>query len=314
MNKKIVVFGGGTGLSTLLRGLKEYPVDISAIVSVCDDGSSTGKLREEFNIPAVGDIRKVLISLAEVEPLVKNLLDYRFETNSDLNGHPVGNLLLTATTNMTGSVSKGIEALNKILNLKGKVIPLTDESVTLKAVMDDDEIVVGEHFITDDSRKIKKVFYDKSPAATLEAINAIHDADLIVLSMGSLFTSILPNLICEDIVNAIDKSSAKIMYVCNIMSQPGETDNFKVSDYINVINSYLGERKLDAIVVNNGSIINKIEKKYKNDEQKIPVINDIKGKEKIDIIEDDLVYIKDEVIRHNYILLGYHIFSYLLKM
>lgn len=314
MNKKVVVFGGGTGLSTLLRGLKLYPIEITAIVSVCDDGSSTGKLREEFHIPAVGDIRKVLISLSEDEPLIKDLLDYRFKTSSDLNGHAIGNLLLAATTNMTGSVSKGIESLSKIFKLKGKILPLTDENITLKALMDDGDIVTGEHNITEDKRKISKVFYDKSPKANKDAIKAIKEADLIVLSMGSLFTSILPNLICNDIIKAIDNSNAKILYICNMMTQPGETDNYKVSDHIEIINDYLGNRKVNAVIANSGKISNKIVKKYETSEQKNPVLVDIKTSKNIDVIEDNLVIIKNEVIRHDYILLGYHVFSYLLKM
>ena len=314
MNKKVVVFGGGTGLSTLLSGLKLYPIDITAIVSVCDDGKSTGKLREEFHIPAVGDIRKVLISLSEDEPLIKELLDYRFKTSSDLDGHAVGNLLLAATTNMNGSVSKGIESLSKIFKLKGKILPLTDENITLKALMDDGNIVTGEHNITQDKRKISKVFYDKSPKANKDAIKAIKDADLIVLSMGSLFTSILPNLICDDIIKAIDNSDAKILYICNMMTQPGETDNFGVSDHIKIINDYLGNRKINAVIANNGKISNKIVKKYETSEQKNPVPIDIKTSKNIDVIEDNLVIINDEVNRHDFILLGYHVFSYLLKM
>ena len=314
MNKKVVVFGGGTGLSTLLSGLKLYPIDITAIVSVCDDGKSTGKLREEFHIPAVGDIRKVLISLSEDEPLIKELLDYRFKTSSDLDGHAVGNLLLAATTNMNGSVSKGIESLSKIFKLKGKILPLTDENITLKALMDDGNIVTGEHNITQDKRKISKVFYDKSPKANKDAIKAIKDADLIVLSMGSLFTSILPNLICDDIIKAIDNSDAKILYICNMMTQPGETDNFGVSDHIKIINDYLGNRKINAVIANNGKISNRIVKKYETSEQKNPVPIDIKTSKNIDVIEDNLVIINDEVNRHDFILLGYHVFSYLLKM
>ena len=149
MKKKVVILGGGTGLSYLLRGLKEFPLDITAIVSVCDDGRSTGRLREEFNIPAMGDIRKVLVSLAETEQLVEELLNYRFKTNSDLNGHPVGDLLLTAAQNMTGSMSDGISALSKVLNLKGKVVPFSEENVTLMGEMMDGKTIRGEHNITE---------------------------------------------------------------------------------------------------------------------------------------------------------------------
>jgi len=313
MNKKVVVLGGGTGLSTLLRGLKEFPVDITAIVSVCDDGSSTGILREEFNIPAVGDIRKVIASLAETEPLVRDLLNYRFQTTSDLNGHTVGNLLLTATTNITGNMSDGIEALSHVLNLKGKVVPLTEENVVLNAEMEDGSIVKGEHHITEDKRKIKRVFYDKDPVPSRGALRAIANADLIVLSMGSLFTSIIPNLICTKIVEALDKSKAKILYVCNMVTQPGETDGFSVMDHINMLNTYLGEHKVDVVIANNGIISKEIAKKYETKEQKNPVLIDYDKIKDIKLIEDDLVCIENEIIRHDYMLLGFHIFEYLIK-
>lgn len=162
MNKKVVVLGGGTGMSTLLRGLKQFPLDITAVVSVSDDGKSTGRLREEFNILAVGDIRKVIISLSETEPLVKELLNYRFKTTSDLNGHPVGNLLLTALSDISGNLSDGIESLGKVLKLKGKVLPLTEDNVTLMAKLENNEIVEGEHNITERKGKIKKFIIKKN--------------------------------------------------------------------------------------------------------------------------------------------------------
>ena len=148
MKKKVVVFGGGTGLSSLLKGLKEFPVDITAVVSVCDDGRSTGILREEFHVPAMGDIRQVLVSLSETEPLVEKLLNYRFKTNSYLNGHAVGNLLLTALSDMTGNMSSGVEALGRVLNLKGHILPISEDEVTLVAKMADGKVVEGEHNIT----------------------------------------------------------------------------------------------------------------------------------------------------------------------
>lgn len=316
MNKKVVVLGGGTGLSTLLRGLKQFPVDITAIVSVCDDGKSTGILREEFNIPAVGDIRRVLVSLSETEPLVMDLFNYRFNTTSDLDGHTVGNLLLTAMTEITGNLSDGIEALSKVMNLKGKVVPLTEDNVVLMAEMKDGCIVEGEHNITVDKRAIKRVFYKEEPTPTNEAVNAIKEADLIILSMGSLFTSVIPNLICDKIVEAIDNSEAKIMYVCNMMTQPGETDDFTVTDHVKMLNGYLGQRKVDLVIANKGKIAPDLAKKYENAEQKDAVIYDSKNFSSISakVIGDDFVTVKNELVRHDVTKLGFHIFSYLLKM
>lgn len=312
MNKKVVVLGGGTGLSTLLKGLKQFPIDITAIVSVCDDGQSTGRLRKEFKIPAVGDIRKVIVSLAETEPLVEKLLNYRFKTTSDLNGHTVGNILLTALTNITGNMSDGIEALGKVLNLKGKVLPLTEDNVTLMGKMSDGSIIEGEHNITLDKNKIEYVFYKEKPVVNPLVIKAITEADLIILSMGSIYTSILPNLICEEVINAIDNSKGKIFYICNMMTQPGETDGFKVSDHINLLNKHLGNRKIDTVIANNASIDEEIRKKYETLEQKDPVLLDIENIS-IDVIQDDFVDIHDETIRHNYVKLAFHIFSHLIS-
>lgn len=315
MHKKVVLLGGGTGLSTLLRGLKEYPLDITAIVSVCDDGMSTGRLRKEFKTPAVGDIRKVLVSLSETEPLVEELLNYRFKTTSDLNGHAVGNLLLTAMTNITGSLSDGIESLGKVLNLKGKILPLTEDDVVLMGKMEDDSVVEGEHNITLSSKNIKEVYYKKVPIVNEEALKAIRSADLIILSMGSLFTSIIPNLLCDEIIKEIDKSKSKIMYVCNLMTQPGETDNFNVSHHVKLLNKHLGKRKIDILIVNNGKIVPDLVKKYETLEQKEPVLLDLENISKFNmsIIEDDFIAIEDEMIRHNVVKVAFYIFSTLLN-
>ena len=311
--KKVVVIGGGTGMSNLLSGLKQYPLDITAIVTVCDDGKSTGILREEFNIPAVGDIRRVLVSLSETEPLVMDLFNYRFETTSDLDGHTVGNLLLTASSEITGNLSDGIEALSKVLNLKGKVVPLTEDNVTLMALMEDGSTVEGEHYITQSKKRIKKVYYKEDAIPTKAALKAIKDADLILFSMGSLFTSIIPNLLIPDIVKEINKSKAKLMYVCNMMTQPGETDGFKVSDHIKKLNEYLENRKIDIVLVNNGIINEKMAKFYETQEQKDPVIYD-KENNDYEVIEDDFTFItKNNLLRHDNIKLGFHIFYYLMK-
>lgn len=314
--KKVVVLGGGTGMSNLLRGLKKYPLDITAIVTVCDDGKSTGILREEFSIPAVGDIRRVLVALSETEPLVMELFNYRFSTTSDLDGHTVGNLLLTAAAEVSGNLSDGIEALSKVLNLKGKVVPLTEDNVTLVASMNDGTIIEGEHNITGHKGIIKKVYYKEKAVPTKEALKAIREADLIIFSMGSLFTSIIPNLLIEEVVKEIENSKAKIMYVCNMMTQPGETDNFTVTDHVKKLNSYLGKRQVDIVLANTGKIDDNMAKVYETEEQKDPVIFDKENFKKLnlEVIGDNLTYITDNnLLRHDNIKVGFHIFYYLMK-
>ena len=312
MNKKVVVLGGGTGMSTLLKGLKQFPIDITAIVSVCDDGKSTGRLREEFNTPAVGDIRKVIVSLAEKDSVFGDVINYRFQTTSDLNGHTVGNLILTALSEITGNLSDAIESISKILKLKGRVLPLTEDCVTLMGKMEDGEIIEGEHNITECPKKIKEVYYKEEPVVCEASLKAIREADLIILSMGSLYTSILPNLLCHDILKELEKSNSKIMYVSNMMTQPGETDNYKVSDHLKILNKYLKKRKVDVVIANNSIIDKNILKKYETLEQKDQVILDEENID-IEIIQNDYVNIQDEVIRHKVDKLALDIYAYLIR-
>ncbi len=316
MNKKVIVFGGGTGLSCLLKGLKQFPVDITAVVSVCDDGGSTGILRDEFDILAVGDIRKVLVALSQTESSVEELLNHRFNTNGTLNKHTVGNILLTAATEMTGSIQQGIELLGKVLNLCGNVMPVTESNITLSAEMMDGSVVDGEHFITASSKKIKRVFYKETPEINDSLLKEIKSADLIVFSMGSLYTSILPCLLSKEIINKLDKSSAPIIYACNLFTQPGETDKFKVSDHLKIINSYLGKRKIDVVIANNGKIDERLAYKYLSTEQKDPVLIDYDETKKNvkKIIEDNLITIENGVFRHDTLKLGYLLFSEVLRL
>ena len=312
MNKKVVVLGGGTGMSTLLKGLKQFPIDITAIVSVCDDGKSTGRLREEFNTPAVGDIRKVIVSLAEKDSVFGDVINYRFQTTSDLNGHTVGNLILTALSEITGNLSDAIESISKILKLKGRVLPLTEDCVTLMGKMEDGEIIEGEHNITECPKKINEVYYKEEPVVCEASLKAIREADLIILSMGSLYTSILPNLLCHDILKELEKSNSKIIYVSNMMTQHGETDNYKVSDHLKILNKYLKNRKVDVVIANNSIIDKNILKKYETLEQKDQVILDEENID-IEIIQNDYVNIQDEVIRHKVDKLALDIYAYLIR-
>ncbi len=315
MKKKIVVFGGGTGLSTLLKGLKDFPVDITAVITVSDDGRSTGKLREEFSTPAVGDIRKVLSNLSELPDEIKSVMEYRFETYSDLDGHPLGNLVLTAMLNKTRNLKTSIEYLSKILDVKHRVLPLSEDYLTLMGETIDGEIIEGEDNLTKAKKTYKRIFYKETPHVQKDVLLAIKEADLVILSMGSLYTSILPHLLCSEVVEGISNSKAKVMYLCNAMTQPGETDNFGVSDHINVLEQYLGKGVIDVVVASNTKVSKKVLDKYLVEEQKDPVIIDYDKLDKmnVELIEDNLLTIVDDTIRHNSLKVSSIIFSYLMR-
>lgn len=312
MNKNVVVLGGGTGQSVLLSGLKKFPANITAVVSVADDGRNTGKLREQFNIPAMGDVRRVLIALSETEEFVSELFSYRFKTDSDLNGNNIGNLLLTAMSDICGNLSSGVKEISKILNLKGEVLPLTDDNVVLMGEMEDGSIIEGEHNITLSPLKIKRVFYKEEPNINEEVIDKIKESDAIILSMGSVYTSIIPNLLCDEVIQAIDSSNAKIIYVCNVMTQPGETDDFKVSDHINLLNSYLGNKKIDVVITNNEEISRETQMIYETTEQKDLVIVDDENI-KIENVSKPLIRVENNVIRHDNLKLALEIINILSK-
>ena len=315
-NKKVVVFGGGTGLSYLLKGLKDFPLDITAVITVSDDGRSTGKLREEFHAPAVGDIRKVLSSLSSTSQNIKDMLEYRFNTTSDLDGHALGNLVLISLLNITGSLKGSINELCTLLDIKNKVLPLTeDANITLMAEMTDKTIIEGEENITKCDKKVKRLFYKEEPKVLDEVKTAIKEADLIIFSMGSLYTSIFPHLICNDVINCFDEVKTPIMYLCNIVTQPGETDDFTVSDHVKLLNRYLDFRKINVVVASNTKIDKKIAEKYATAEQKDPVKIDYAAIESLgtELIEEDLITIEDNTLRHNSLKLSALVFNYLMR-
>ena len=312
IDKNIVVLGGGTGQSVLLRGLKRFPFNITAVVSVSDDGKSSGKIRHELNLPAVGDIRSVLISLAETEDIVEKMINYRFKSNGDLDGHSLGNLLIAGLTDIYGNLSNAVLQISKILNLKGEVLPLTDDNVVLMGKMSDGSVIEGEHNITLSDKKIEKIYYKVNPKVNKSVIKRIKEADAIILSMGSVYTSIIPHLLCKEIIKAIDSSNAKIMYVCNVMTQPGETDGFTASDHINLLNSYLGKRKIDTVITNSKKISKKTQKIYETLEQKDLVEIDSKNIN-IEHINKPLIKVENDVIRHDNIKLALEIMNILVQ-
>lgn len=316
MHKKIVVLGGGTGMSYLLKGLKEFPLDITAVITVSDNGRSTGKLRKEFNTPAVGDIRKVITNLSGIDEPIKKMMEYRFNTSSDLNGHAVGNLILTSMLEITGSLKESISCLSKLLDVKQRVLPISEDSnLVLMGKDTKGNIIEGEAEITEAQRKFEKIYYKNEPKVLDEVLEAIVEADLIIFSMGSLYTSILPNIICSEVKKALNKTKAPIMYLCNAVTQPGETDNYTVGDHVELLNKYLDLKKIDVVIASNTKIDREIAKKYETEEQKDPVKIDYGKLDKIgvELIEDDLITIEDNMLRHNSMKLSSLIFSYLMR-
>ncbi len=306
MGYKIVAIGGGTGLSTLLRGLKSYTNNITAVVTVSDDGGSSGRLRDDFGMLPPGDIRNCLVALAKDESMLSSLFQYRFTSGSGLDGHSFGNLFLAALNNIAGDdFQKAVKMSGDILSIKGKVYPATLQKTVLCAEMNSGEIVCGESLIPKHNGKIKKIFLKPKKCSPLpEVIQAIKEADLILLGPGSLYTSILPNLQVEDIVKEIKASQAKKIYICNIMTQMGETSSFTASDHLQALYDNSEDNLVDAIIVNTSNP-SSLSEKYK-DENSYFVTPDIeKLKEMgIEIIEAALINGDSEHIRHDSQLLA----------
>lgn len=313
--KKIVIFGGGSGLSQLLKGLKLFPIDITAVVSVSDNGGSTLRLRKDFNIPAVGDISKVLIAMSNTDKDIINLMNYRFKQSKSLGNHSVKNLLLTALLEQKGTFANAIPVLAKLLDVEGRILPITEDNAELMGITEDNKKIYGETSITKTKKKIVKIAYDREVKANPEVINAIGQADLIIFSSGSLLTSIIPNIIISDVVKAIKKSKAQKLYICNLVTQPGETDDYKVSNHIEELEKYLGKGTINIVLANNMAIPQELVKKYATEEQKDPVELDEQTlkKRKIRVIKDKMYTIEDGYLRHDTLKTAYLVFSILME-
>lgn len=247
----IVAIGGGHGLYTLLHGLKEYTTNITAIVTVFDDGGSSGKLRRDMGVLPPGDIRNCLIALADTEPLMRDLFQYRFDENNELKGHNFGNLFIAALTQVTGDFQRAILESSKVLAVRGRVLPTTLENVVLKAECADGSIVVGESNVGSCGKRIKRIFLDPPHVPTTpEVVRAIEEADLIVLGPGSLYTSVLCNLAVAEVREAILRSSAPLVFVCNVTTQPGETDGYTFSDHLEAVFQFLPKERVNYVLVN----------------------------------------------------------------
>ncbi|MBQ1423975.1 MAG: YvcK family protein [Lachnospiraceae bacterium] len=313
--KKVIVFGGGTGLSCLLSGLKLFPVEVTTVITVSDNGSSTGILKEELDIPAVGDIGKVLLAMANVEDDAIRLLRYRFQKSGTLYNHPVRNILLAALIDLKGGLTEATRYMAKILNVKGTILPLSEEKVELVGESSEGEYY-GQVEVSHNIRNIRRLAYDHDIHVSKEIRERLREADLIIFSPGSLYTSILPHLIAPEILETLKESSAPIMYISNLVTQPGETDGYSVSDHLRVLNQYLQDRRIDVVISNDGAIDERIQDRYLTSENKNIVELDREAVEAIGarIISGDIFSIdEEEKIRHNALKTAYLVFSYLME-
>ncbi|RLL46623.1 YvcK family protein [Oceanobacillus piezotolerans] len=298
---RVVVIGGGTGMPVLLRGLKDLPIQLTALVTVADDGGSTGRLRNEMDIPAPGDIRNVIAALSDAEPMLLDLFQHRFSVGNGLSGHSMGNLLLAAMTSITGDFYDGIKEISRVLNVKGEIYPISNQTMSLHAEFIDGTTVSGESNIPKVNKRIDRVFLSPDKITPLpNAVRAIEMADLVIISPGSLYTSIMPNLIIPEIDDALRKTQGKVVYVCNVMTQAGETTGYTASDHVGAIIRHIGTGCLDAIVVHNEPIEQSIRAVYA-EENAEPVTYDI---EKLvdmglEIIEGDIISHRGSTVRHD---------------
>lgn len=300
----MVALGGGTGLSSLLKGLKELPVDLTAIVTVTDDGGSSGRLRKELQILPPGDIRNCLVALSRSESLLSRLFQYRFGDGGEIEGHSFGNLFIAAMTGVIGDFGNAVREASSILAIKGHVIPVTTDNVQLAAKFDDESEVVGETLITGAGKKIVSVSLSPEPDANPEALSAIDDASMIVLGPGSLYTSIIPNLLVSGIAERINKCRARVVYICNVMTQPGETDAFNAYDHVKAILEKTKLERIDIVVVNSRRAAKPLLARYENKRQfwVPPTVKKIEDLG-IRVVATDLL-LESDLLRHNSSLLA----------
>ncbi len=306
--KRVVVIGGGTGNFTVLSGLKKYNIDLSAIVSMADDGGSTGILRDELGVLPPGDVRQCLVALSDSSRLMRSLMNYRFESGS-LQGHSFGNLLLSALEKVTGSFDRAVEEVGRIMVIKGKVIPVTTNKVHLKMLLRNNKLLDGEHEIdisTEIDKGFQSTYLEPFPVANPRAIDQIMTADLVVLSPGDLYTSLIPNLLVDGVSKALRETGAKKAMVVNLMNKRGQTTHFKASDYVRELKKFVGKDVFDFILINSTKVPEELIKLYEQEGD--PVQNDLENDPRVmvaDLLSNQIVQaqktdlLKRSLLRHD---------------
>lgn len=304
---KVAVIGGGTGLPVILKGLKHLNAYVSAIVTVADDGGSSGVIRDYINVVPPGDIRNCMVALSESDPLLLDVFQYRFDSeDAFLAGHAIGNLIIAALKEMNGSLDKSLEILSEFMKVKGKILPAAQEPLVLNALFEDGTIAVGESQIAKHRKKIKEVSVttrlgDKAKIASPKVVEAIMEADMIVLGPGSLYTSILPNLMIDEIGEAIRNTSAEVVYICNIMTQLGETESFTDANHVEVLNQHLGGHYIDTVLVNIAEVPEDYILNQPNEEYLLQVKHDFMGlrSQGVRVISNSFLSIKNGGAYHD---------------
>jgi len=306
--KKVVVIGGGTGNFTVLNGLKKYNIDLSAIVSMADDGGSTGILRDELGVLPPGDVRQCLVALSDSSRLMRSLMNYRFE-NGSLQGHSFGNLLLSALEKVTGSFDRAVEEMGRIMAIKGKVIPVTTNKVHLKMLLQNNKMLEGEHEIdvcTEIDKGFQSIYLEPFPEANSRAIDQIMTADLVILSPGDLYTSLIPNLLVDGVSKALRETGAKKAVVANLVNKRGQTTQFAVSDYLRELKRFIGKDVFDYVLVNNSKVPEDLVKIYEQEGDLVQ--NDLKNDHRtvaVDLLSNEIVQaqkvdsLKRSLLRHD---------------
>lgn len=304
---KIVVVGGGTGLPVILKSLRNQSADITAVVTVADDGGSSGAIRDSMNLTPPGDLRNVLVALSDMPRFYEDIFQYRFnEEDNYFANHAIGNLIIAAVSEMRGSTYEAIQLLSKMMHVDGHVYPSSERPLTLHAVFKDGTRAVGESNIATDRKTIDRVFVkntndDEQPKAARKVVTAIEEADMIVLGPGSMFTSILPNLVIKEIGEAIKNTKAEIVYICNIMTQKGETEHFSDADHVRVLNQHLGSKIVNTVLVNTENVPEGYLNPEMYDEYLVQVEHDFQGlrDEGCRVISTDFLKLRDGGVFHD---------------